>query len=132
VFVWEFVQARRNIRELFRKNAHIKDPAVIDMLVKKVRHGGVVVSYVSCLFAARAVEAHASCRCPAQHLPHSSFVRCGTTLLQGYMEVEETLMQWKQKTHLMRLLAPEYEEPRKARAAKQGFKERFLAGVVDD
>jgi NADH dehydrogenase (ubiquinone) 1 alpha subcomplex subunit 6 len=72
-------QARAQVQVLFRKNAHLQDPVIVDMLVKK-----------------------------------------------GYMELEETLMQWKQKTHLLRLLAADTEAPRKYRE-KNTFTEKFLS-----
>lgn len=50
---------------------------------------------------------------------------------QGYMELEETLMQWKQKTHLYRVLAPTEEIPRKLKP-KKNAKERFLAGLEEE
>jgi NADH dehydrogenase (ubiquinone) 1 alpha subcomplex subunit 6 len=37
----------------------------------------------------------------------------GLLLAKGYMEVEETLMQWKQKTHLLRILEPLELQPKK-------------------
>jgi hypothetical protein len=53
-------------------------------------------------------------------------VRC-----QGYMELEETLLQWKQKTHLHRLLSVEEEVPRKYKPKKDVIA-KFLANSPDD
>lgn len=34
-------------------------------------------------------------------------------LTRGYMELEETLLQWKQRSHLMRLLEPAELQPKR-------------------
>ncbi len=75
--------ARAQVQALFRKNAHVQDPVIVDMLVKK-----------------------------------------------GYMELEETLMQWKQKTHLLRLLAADTETPRKYKG-KKTFADKFLSNTLN-
>ena len=49
---------------------------------------------------------------------------------KGYMELEETLLQWKQKTHLLRLLDAPEEVPRKYRT-KKTFMDQFLTKKLD-
>lgn len=52
----------------------------------------------------------------------------GILLAKGYMELEETLMQWKQKTHLLRILEPaEIVQPK----AQLSAKERLILGLDD-
>ncbi|GAB5033190.1 nadh dehydrogenase [Nannochloropsis oceanica] len=76
-------EARAKVQNLFRKNSHVGDPVIVDMLVKK-----------------------------------------------GYMELEETLMQWKQKTHLLRLLAADTETPRKYKN-KKTVAEKFFSNTLN-
>mmetsp|Transcript_28416 Transcript_28416/g.28723 ORF Transcript_28416/g.28723 Transcript_28416/m.28723 type:complete len:122 (+) Transcript_28416:54-419(+) len=52
----------------------------------------------------------------AFHFRKHNFIKdervTGILISKGYMELEETLMQWKQKTHLLRVLEPmELQKP---------------------
>ncbi|TMW60800.1 hypothetical protein Poli38472_000842 [Pythium oligandrum] len=82
----EPAEARLSIQALFRKHADVKDPRVVDMLIKKAN-----------------------------------------------MELEETLMQWKQKVHLMTLLetGAKLREEKKAVPLEASF-DKFFANVDDD
>eukprot|EP00904_Undaria_pinnatifida_P007171 jgi/Undpi1/3584/HiC_scaffold_16.g06956.m1 len=48
-------------------------------------------------------------------------------VMKGYMELEETTMQYKQKTHLLKLLNPEGQND--ARRVKDNFLDKFMAGT---
>jgi hypothetical protein len=49
-------------------------------------------------------------------------------IAKGYMELEETLMQWKQKTHLLRVL-----EPREFTAPKPlSVEEQLITGRIPE
>lgn len=51
----------------------------------------------------------------------------GMLLAKGYMELEETLMQWKQKTHLLRVLEPAELQPKEVLSDR----EKLIRGVED-
>lgn len=53
----------------------------------------------------------------------------GLLLAKGYMELEETLMQWKQKTHLLRVLEP-IELAKKEAPLTQ--REKLIRGIEDE
>lgn len=48
-------------------------------------------------------------------------------VMKGYMELEETTLQYKQKTHLLKLLDP--VTVNKSRAVKDNFVDKFMAGT---
>nr|CCA24644.1 conserved hypothetical protein [Albugo laibachii Nc14] len=77
--------ARLAIQALFRRNADVKDPRVVDMLITKAN-----------------------------------------------MELEETLLQWKQKVHLLTLLETGMQLRTSADKVKKDPFENFLAGVEDE
>lgn len=48
-------------------------------------------------------------------------------LAKGYMELEETLMQWKQKTHLLRVLEPVELQPKEILTER----EKLIRGIEE-
>ncbi|CAM9839413.1 unnamed protein product [Choristocarpus tenellus] len=50
-----------------------------------------------------------------------------TLVMKGYMELEETTMQYKQKTHLLKILEPMKQNP--ARSVRDDFMDKFMAGT---
>ena len=48
-------------------------------------------------------------------------------LAKGYMELEETLMQWKQKTHLLRVLEPLELQPKEVLTER----EKLIRGIEE-
>lgn len=52
---------------------------------------------------------------------------------KAHMEMEETLMQWKQKTHLLTLLEEALPDPKTAGMSESDLKlQRFFAGMESD
>lgn len=81
----EPVEARMAIQALFRQNADVKDPRIVDMLITKAN-----------------------------------------------MELEETLMLWKQKVHLMTLIEQGQNLRAKPKKTDEESLAKFYAGIDDE
>eukprot|EP01036_Dinobryon_divergens_P023889 gene23888-32284_t len=55
----------------------------------------------------------------------------GILLAKGYMELEETLMQWKQKTHLLQILEPHALEVAKNKYENLTPFEKLILNIED-
>ena len=124
------VSARKAIRWHFDKNAHLKD-------------GRYVAASSGLYFVSRSVEMPADLLTSSSLFSliiislfhnHMPLVPCpmhnrviGMLLAKGYMELEETLMQWKQKTHLLRVLEPVELQPKEVLSDR----EKLIRGVED-
>ena len=100
--------AKAAISWQFRKNAQIQD--------------GRYISFISSIHC---VTLHAYQRISLQTT--CIFRVINLLLAKGYMELEETLRQWKQKTHLLRILEP--SEMQYVEQKPLSYKQKLILGV---